>query len=161
MLDTIYPFVLSFHNLTRWLVLLGGLWSILQVGSGWLTRRAWNIRETNSVKWFSRILGIQFLLGLALYLLPGAFVGSIRQNLPWAQIMANRLYRFFLLEHPSTMFIAIVVANIALSVALRMQRERTRFALVSILLIVSMLLILSAIPWPAGSYARPWLRLPF
>lgn len=161
MLNAIYPFVLSFHNLTRWLVLLSGIWAIIQVGSGWLTRRAWGLRESNAVKWFSRILGIQFLLGLALYLLPGAFAESIRQNVAWAQIMANRLYRFFLLEHPSTMLIAIVIANIALSVALRVQRERTRFALVSILLMVSMLLILSAIPWPAGSYARPMLRLPF
>ncbi len=157
----VYPLLLALHNLNRWLVSGVGIWSALFVTYGWLSKRLWTSQHTFWVRLFAWIGAVQFVLGLFLYLLPGAFIQSLLQNMAWAQIMKDRLLRFFTLEHPTTMLIAIVVANIAAATARRVERERERFAWTAILLILALVLILGTIPWPGSSYARPWLRWPF
>lgn len=157
---TIYSILLSLHNLNRWLVLLVGLWATWQVGRGWLRRQGWQPQQMTLIQAFTRIIELQFLLGLALYLFPGAFIQAALQNIPWTQIMQERLLRFFALEHPLQMLIAVVLANIALATARRVPPER-RLRWTAILLLLTMLLIVSAIPWPGFYYGRPWLRLPW
>lgn len=156
----IYSILLSLHNLNRWLVLLVGLWATWQVTRGWLGQQPWQPRHTTLLRSFTHIIDLQFLLGLALYLLPGALVqGSLQ--IGWASIMKERLLRFFTLEHPLQMLIAIVLAHSALALAQRINAEARRWRWTAILLIVTMLLILLAIPWPGFYYGRPWLRLPW
>jgi hypothetical protein len=157
----LYVILLTLHNLNRWLVLIIGLWASWQITSSWLTRQPWRARHVTLARAFAWLLNLQFLLGLGLYLLPGALVQAVLQNLPWAQIMQDRLLRFFTLEHPLQMFVAIGFAHAALSTARRIQNERRRYRWTAILLIVAMLLILTAIPWPGLYYGRPWLRLPW
>ncbi|MCE7987025.1 MAG: hypothetical protein DYG89_38115 [Caldilinea sp. CFX5] len=157
----LYSIILSLHNLNRWLVLLVGLWTIWQVMRGWLGHRGWQSHYTTLLQIFTRTIDLQFLLGLALYLLPGAFIQAALQNIPWAQIMQERLLRFFTLEHPLQMIIAVVLANITLSMAKRIPQEQRRLRWTAILLLLTMLLIVLAIPWPGFYYGRPWLRLPW
>lgn len=59
--------------------------------------------------------------------------------------MKDRLLRFFTLEHPVQMFIAIGLAHMALTTARRVKNERRRFAWTSSLMILAMILILTAI----------------
>jgi len=157
----IYSILLSLHNLNRWLVLLVGLWATWQVTRGWLGQRSWQPHDTTLIQVFTRVVDLQFLLGLALYLLPGALIQAALQNIAWAQIMQERLLRFFTLEHPLQMIIAVVLVNVALATAKRVTHERRRFRWSAILLIITMLLIVLAIPWPGFYYGRPWLRLPW
>ena len=161
MVSFFYSLFLALHNVNRWLVLGFGLWATALVTYGWLRKRIWTERHTAWIQRFTRVIDLQMLLGLILYLLPGAFIQAILQYTAWAQIMKDRLLRFFTLEHPTTMFIAVILVNIALSIAKRNTHEKARFAAPAILLIVALLLILSAIPWPGSSYNRPLLRWPF
>jgi putative effector of murein hydrolase len=85
----------------------------------------------------------------------------VLQNVAWSQIRQERLLRFFVLEHPLQMFIAIGIAHIALTTARRIQHERRRYGWTAILLALAMLLILTAIPWPGFYYGRPLLRMPW
>lgn len=156
----LYSLLLSLHNLNRWLVLLVGLWAAGQVIGGWLRQQPWESRHTTVLQAFTRVLDLQFLLGLALYLLPGALIQGAFQNIGWAAIMKERLLRFFTLEHPLQMLMAVVLANITLAIA-RRANERRRYRWTAILLLVTMLLIVSAIPWPGFYYGRPWLRFPW
>jgi hypothetical protein len=158
--STLYTLTLALHNINRWLVLVCGLWTLWQLTVSWLRHRAWQARHTTLVRIFAWIVSLQFLLGLALYLFPGAFTQSVIANIPWAQIMKNRVLRFFALEHPLQMFIAIGFAHLALTTARRLKYERRRFAWTTTLMLMAMLLILTAIPWPGLYYARPWMRLP-
>lgn len=161
MISLLHLLVLTLHNLNRWLVLGVGLCAVAWVMYGWLGKRPWTPQHTAWIERFTRVANLQVLLGVTLYLLPGAFIQAILQSAAWALIMKDRLLRFFTLEHPSTMLIAVVLANIAFSVAKRTTNERVRFARISILLILAMLLILAGIPWPGSSYTRPLLRWPF
>jgi hypothetical protein len=160
-MPTLYSIVLALHNLNRWFVLICGIWTTWQVTRAWLGSRPWQPRTTTSLRSFVWLLTLQFVLGLALYLLPGGLIQSVIQNIPWAQVMQNRLLRFFTLEHPVQMLIAIGLAHAALSTARRAKNERRRLAWTALLLILAMLLILTAIPWPGFYYGRPWLRLPW
>ena len=157
----IYSLVLILHNLNRWLVLIIGFWATGQVLHGWISRQPWQPSNTTLVRSFANLLNLQFVLGLILYLLPGAFIQSLLQTVPWAQIMQQLLLRFFTLEHPIQMLIAIAFAHGALSTARRLQNERRRFGWTATLLILAMLLILTAIPWPGLPYGRPWFRWPW
>lgn len=157
----LYTFLLSLHNLNRWLVLLCGFWIVWQLTVGWIRHYPWQPRYTTLVRIFAWVVSLQFVLGLALFLLPNAFIQSVIANIPWTQIMKDRLLRFFTLEHPVQMFIAIGLAHMALTTARRVKNERRRFAWTSSLMIVAMILILTAIPWPGSFNARPWIRLPF
>lgn len=157
----LYTLTLSLHNLNRWLILLIGFAAILWLLRGWWGQQPWQPLHTRLARAFADLTGLQFVLGLVLYLLPGTYLRGLWQNLEWAQMMQDRLLRFFVLEHPLQMFIAIGVAHIALSTARRLKNERRRYAWTTSLLIVALLLILAAIPWPGFYYARPLFRLPF
>jgi len=157
----LYALLLSLHNLNRWLVLVVGLWATWQVTWGWLGRQSWQPRYLALIRGFTHAINLQFLLGVALYLLPGAFIQAALQNIGWAQIMKERLLRFFTLEHPLQMIIAVVLANGALTLAQRSQAASRPLRWTALLLIVTMLLILLAIPWPGFYYGRPWLRFPW
>lgn len=155
-----YATFLVLHNLTRWLVLLFGFWAIYCLADGWIRRRAWSRADRLAMRWFALIISLQFVFGAVLYLLPGSLVQGALSNAGMATIMKNRMLRFFTLEHPLQMFIAIGISHMANMITRRMSLDRRRFVTGTLLLSLAMLLILAAIPWPFLSHGRPWLRLP-
>ncbi|HMN30965.1 MAG TPA: hypothetical protein PKE45_22610 [Caldilineaceae bacterium] len=155
----LYLLVLTLHNLNRWLVLLCGLWATWQVLRAWIGNQPWSPRTATVLRGFIALLDLQLLLGLVLYLLPGGLIQAVLHTIPWPQLIKDRLLRFFALEHPLQMLIAIALAHAALVTARRAKNERRRLAWTALLLTLAMVLILSAIPWPVFYYGRPWLRL--
>ena len=67
--------------------------------------------------------------------------------------------RFFIVEHTVMMIVAVAVAQWG-SLKSRQAIDAGRSARTSLIFgVVSLLLILAAIPWPfMGEIARPWLR---
>lgn len=155
-----YATFLVLHNLTRWLVLGFGFWALYRLAHGWIRRRTWSRADRLAMRWFALIISLQFVLGAVVYLLPGSLVQGTLNNVGMATIMKNRILRFFTLEHPLQMFIAIGISHMANTITRRMSVDRRRFVVGTILLSLAMLLILAAIPWPFLSHGRPWLRLP-
>lgn len=154
----LYPTLLTLHNLNRWLVLALGLWGTWQVTQGWLRGLPWSAQYTAWVRLFAWLTSLQFGLGVALYLWPNVFIQVVLETTPWVQIMKSRVLRFFVLEHPVQMFLAIGLAHIALSTARRISLESRRYRFTALLLILAMVLILIAIPWPGLDQGRPWVR---
>jgi hypothetical protein len=155
-----YPTVLALHNLTRWLVLIFGLWSLYRLADGWIRRRAWSRADRLSMRYFALIISLQFVLGAVLYLLPGSLVQGALNSADMAVIMKDRILRFFTLEHPLQMLIAIGCSHTANGITRRLGSDRRRFVVGTLMLGLTMLLILAAIPWPLLSHGRPLLRLP-
>ncbi|MCX6046356.1 MAG: hypothetical protein NT075_14710 [Chloroflexi bacterium] len=155
-----YAIVLGLHNLNRWLVLGLGCWSFYQLFSGWRQQRAWRSTDQKSIQWFVGLFTLQGMLGATLYLLPGGLVATVRQDIDLAVIMKQRVLRFFVLEHPVQMGVALLCGYAALVLAQRIRLEERRLAIGALLLGIALLLIITAIPWPFLSQGRPWLRLP-
>jgi hypothetical protein len=155
-----YPTMLALHNLTRWLVLIVGVWAIYRLADGWIRRREWSSADRTSMRVFALIISLQFVFGAVLYLLPGSLVQGALSNAGMALIMKDRILRFFTLEHPLQMLIAIGLSHMANAITRRLASDHRRFVVGTLLLGLTMLLILAAIPWPFFSHGRPLLRLP-
>jgi hypothetical protein len=154
-----YGIVLALHNTTRWLVF--GVWALYRLAAGWIGRRTWTDTDRRSMRSFALILSLQFVFGAVLYLFPSWFANAVLTNVSMAVIMKDRILRFFTVEHPVQMIVAIGVSHMANFIMRRISADRQRFAVGTALLSLAMLLILTAIPWPFLAHGRPWFRLPW
>jgi hypothetical protein len=153
----IYPLVLFLHSLTRWVIVIGGLWLILAAISS-LGRTSSADVSPVRVPWrvYMGGLHLQFLLGLLLLFISPLALAA------WADMggaMKVRPLRYFAVEHTTMMVVAFVIAQMG-SIRARKAMDAARAARVSLAFGgISLVLILAAIPWPFfGEIARPWLR---
>ena len=152
-----FPFVLFLHGLTRWVIVLGGLWLLFAAATS-LGRTSSADVSPVRVPWrvYMGGLHLQLLLGLVLL-----FLSPIAQAAfaDMATAMQVRPRRFFAVEHTTMMVVAFVVAQWG-SVKARKALDASAAARTSLVFGgLSLLLILAAIPWPfMGEIARPWLR---
>lgn len=153
----LYPFVLFLHALTRWIALLGGVWLVVVAASSTGHRGATAEAPVRTPwKVYMGGLHLQLLLGVLLL-----FISPLAQA-AWgdmAAAMQARPMRFFIVEHTTMMIVALAVAQWG-SIKSRQAIDAGRSARTSLMFaVVSLLLILAAIPWPfMGEVARPWLR---
>ncbi|MCS7069340.1 MAG: hypothetical protein NZN28_12025 [Meiothermus sp.] len=145
-----YEFLLTLHNLARWLVLLAAVWLVYQIVSG-LRGRTYGSADRRAGLLYTGLMDLQLVLGILL-LVSSPLVQSALGNLGAA--MQNSQTRFFVAEHWVLMLAAVVLAHVGSSRvkkatdALLKQRQALIWYGLSL---ASMLL---AIPW-----WRPLLRL--
>lgn len=143
-----YPFVLGLHNIWRWIVLIAGVWAVFLVWRGWLGRRQWTAAEARATRAFTGVLDVQFLIGLLLF---AVFSPLTRQGFSdFSGAMRDAPVRYFLLEHPLIMLIAIAAAHIGAVLVRRSSSDAERFQKASLLFGLSLAAVAGFIPW-----ARP------
>jgi hypothetical protein len=146
--------VRDLHNLTRWAVLAGGAWALVAAYRGLLRRAAWGPRDDRAGRAFARALDVQVLLGLTLYV----FGPHARLAFTSFGTMLNQaVLRFFALEHPLQMVLALVAAQAGFALARKAPTDRARFRRAAVGYTLALLLILAAIPWPPLDHGRPLL----
>lgn len=139
-----YSAALTLHSWFRWVVLLLGVAALVRsLGAprGGASRDAMGLL-------FTIALDIQFLVGLSLYLFISPITHAAMQHM--GESMTVGPIRFWLVEHPATMVLALVFAHVGRA---RTRRQTVFFALAVVLLLVGM-------PWPGLPYGRPFFRLP-
>jgi hypothetical protein len=101
--------------------------------------------------WLLIFSHIMFVIGLY-QLIAGRY--GITKGLPeGVELMKNSFYRFYWLEHPLMMFIAIILITIA-----RGKAKVLNYKATSWLLFIALVLILAAIPWPFREIVgRAWV----
>ena len=134
--------LLHLHNALRWVLLLLLLLSIVQAFS-----------KKESVKSTSLFLMIaaHTMLLIGLYqILGGRYSwGNVPEGV---SVMKDGFYRFYLIEHPFLMISAIVLITWA-----RTKAKALAFKPVAYMLLISLLMILAAMPWPFREIVgRPW-----
>lgn len=152
-----YQILLSLHNLTRWLVLGAMLWALFVIGRDLLRKAPWTDEDKRAGIVFTGTLGLQFLLGLAVYFV-GPYFALAANDM--SAVTADRVLRFFALEHPVQMLLALIIAQVGYSVSKRARSDRKKFLWAAVCYGLAALLILGSIPWPGLEYGRPLLRLP-
>lgn len=136
--------LLHVHNILRWIVLVLLIWTLIQA-----------FTKKEAVKTFSLWLMIaaHTMLLIGLYQFIAGRYGWLTVQLPEGQsVMADKFYRFYLVEHPLMMILSVVLISMA-----RGKAKVLAFKPTSWLLLVALLLILAAIPWPfREEIGRPW-----
>jgi hypothetical protein len=146
-----YPIVLLLHSVLRWVVILLGVWAVVSVLPS--ERRYGRRASPLPGLLFSMLLDVQLLIGLLLYVALSPITTSAMQNMGAA--MKNGSWRFWAVEHPTLMILAVVFAHLG-----RPRRHSTEANRRAILWFgLALAAILLATPWPFMPQGRPWIRL--
>lgn len=155
---SLYMLVLIAHSWLRWAVLLAGLWACARALSGWNGQREWNATDRKSMLAYVSALDLQLLLGLVLYFVLSPITPSSMQQ--FGANMKVSALRFYSVEHVFGMVLALVVAHVTSVRIKRAPDSRSRFRRQMLGVVVSLLMVLAAIPWPGLEWGRPLFRLP-
>ncbi|MEW6421854.1 MAG: hypothetical protein AB1511_09025 [Deinococcota bacterium] len=144
-MGTLYVILLTLHNLTRWLVLLAGVWGLLRAFRGVGGVQTFTSTDQRAVTLFMSSLHLQVILGLLLFAVVGmqnipAFAGAPRPGFTW--------------EHLGLGLLAAVFATLGNALTKRAASNQAKFRTASFWTILSLLAVLLAIPW-----WRPLLRV--
>ena len=153
-----YAILIIVHSWLRWAVLIAGLLAVARVVTGRSSGRAWGPGDEGSGRLYTTLFDVQFLVGLLLYLFASPIVSAARQHM--AASMANDATRFWLVEHPAGMIVALALAHVGRSRVRKAQTDRSRFTRALVFYGLSLLVAILAIPWPGLSYGRPLIHLP-
>jgi hypothetical protein len=129
-------FWVDVHMVWRWVLLAAGLAVIIKALLGWLGKKPWGKLDDQLGMLYTMAVDIQFLLGLILW-----FVGPFKITNA-AALMSSPLGRFYIIEHPLLMLVALALAHIGRSRSRKaepdVQKHKTAFIfyLLSFLFIV-------------------------
>ena len=72
-------------------------------------------------------------------------------------MMKDKFYRFFWMEHPLTMILAIVMITLGYGVAKKAIPDETKYRKAFWFFVIALLLIFIGMPWPFRELVgRPW-----
>jgi len=151
-----YDLLLFAHSWLRWLVLLAVLMAVARAAGGVSSRRPWTPVDDRAGMWMTASLDLQMLIGIVLY----GFLSPVTKSafVDMAAAMRAAPIRFFAVEHPVGMIVAIVLAHIG---RVRVRKAATSEAKHKAALIffgLALLVVLLSIPWPVGPGARSLFR---
>lgn len=151
MLQNLYPHLVAFHNILRWVVLLAAVVAIFVAVSGWSgDRPAQTLLRCSLI--FVIAIDLEFLIGLLLYFGASPITRDALAN--FSEAMKSQQSRFFTVEHTLMMFLAVVCAHLGGILVRKAGSVRTKYRAAAVAYTISLLLLLGGIPW-----WRPLLRL--
>lgn len=136
--------LLHLHSFLRWVILLLLLICLFQA----FTRKQ-GIRSTSL--WL--LIAAHTTLILGLYQVIAGRYGIMKGLPEGVSLMKDKFFRFYWVEHPLMMIIAVVLITVA-----RRKAKALNYKAVGWLLLIALILILAAVPWPFRDIVgRPWM----
>lgn len=150
--------MLHLHSILRYLVLIFALWAIVKSMSGMGGNKTFTKADQRPGKLFSIAMDIQFLVGIILYFM-GSYGWNYVKELGMGEVMKNSVARFFVVEHPLCMFIALVLIHIGSGAAKKSNlSDQQKYKRSFWLYLIAFVLIFAAVPWPfRDELGRAWL----
>ena len=139
--------LLVLHSLMRWVILVLLITSIVKSFSGWQQGKAFTHGDRKL--WLFTLISAHITLLIGLYqVLLGRF-GILVTNLPeGTKLMKDKFYRFYWVEHPTGMILAIILITLGYGMAKKSVSDETKFKKASWFFFVALILILATVPWP-------------
>jgi cytochrome bd-type quinol oxidase subunit 2 len=138
--------MLHLHSVLRWVILVFLVLTLIQ---------AFSKNETAKKTSLWLMIAAHTMLLVGIYQLIAGRYGITKGMPEGVELMKNKFYRFYWIEHPLMMFISIVLITMA-----RGKLKRNTYTAAAWMLLVALLLILAAIPWPFREVVgegRKWL----
>ena len=158
-MSSMYSVALLLHSWLRWAVLLLVLVAALRAISGSLGRRVWTPADRRANMLATISLDVQTLVGSLLYLLLSPITTGSFSDMGAAMRVSG--VRFWVVEHPFVMFLALVVAHVGNVVARTGATDTARHRRGAILFVLVLLLVLMGTPWPGMANGRPLFSFGF
>lgn len=154
-MQRMYSATLTLHSWLRWAVILLGIFAIIRAIGATGSRR-WTRSDDRAAMLFTIAFDLQFLTGLLLYFVLSPITKAALQHMDAA--MRTAALRYWAVEHPSAMLVALVLAH-AGRVLVRRAPEAKKGRMALIFFVLALLLILGMTPWPNMPGERPLFRL--
>ena len=133
--------ILILHSLLRWAAIAFGLVAIGRAAAGLTkTPTTWIESDAKFSRLFAISLDVQMLLGILMYLFFSTITTSAFQNM--GEAMGNSVVRFWIVEHPTIMLVALVFAHIGVARARKMVNPNGKHRTTLIFQGISLALIL-------------------
>ena len=126
--------LLHLHSLLRWIILLFLLITLFQA----ITKKP-GIRNSS----LFLVICAHLMLVIGIYQLINGRFGILKGLPAGVVLMKNATYRFFWVEHPFVMILAIIFITLARGKAKVLNYKATGW-----LLLVALMLLLAGVPWP-------------
>jgi low temperature requirement protein LtrA len=136
------------HSGLRWIVLAGLIIAIINSFSGKSAGRDFTEKDRKLGLIAFIASHVQLVLGLVLYF--------ISNKVDLAHLFANKVTRFYGLEHAVGMLIAIILITMGYMKAKRGTDAQKRFSSMATMYLVALILILVSIPWPFRGLGGSW-----
>ncbi len=136
--------ILSLHSLVAYVVLIVLLLAVLNAFWGVFGNRSFGTKDLR-LSLFGLIFShIQLLLGIVVYFVSPYFSA-------WESgigaVMKDATLRLFLVEHPTTNILAIVLITIGWSLHKKGATDKKKFFRIAVFYALGIVLLLSRIPW--------------
>jgi hypothetical protein len=149
----IYSILLFLHSTLRWLILAFAILALVRSAGGGAYTKAH--RASSSL--FIASLHTNIIIGIVNY---AVFSPSIKLALAdVGAAMKLSALRFFLLEHPFMMLVAVVIATVGSARIKRGKDDAQKHRRTLVFYGIALALIIAAIPWPFYPAGRPLLPL--
>lgn len=147
-----YSTALILHSWLRWIVLLLGVWTVASAASAMRGHKA-----GRAGRFFTIALDVQMLVGILLYVALSPITRAALTDM--AAAMRNDVWRFWTVEHPALMILAVVFAHVGWKAAKREDPAAGRPSRLPLLwFTLAVAAILVALPWPFLGHGRPLVR---
>ncbi|MEM1348652.1 MAG: hypothetical protein AAGI01_08870 [Myxococcota bacterium] len=150
-----YEATLWAHSLLRYVLLIAGFAAIILSLKGWLTQQDFKAHHRRIHAAFLGSMHLELVLGLLLYVgLSPLAQAAFRAE----DTMKNPLWRFWAVEHITTMIFAAIVTHASFVLVQRAEEDAQKFKRAAIGFSLAMALVFTAIPWPFREVVgRGWL----
>ncbi|MEN9685851.1 MAG: hypothetical protein RLZZ28_1637 [Bacteroidota bacterium] len=148
--------LLHLHNFLRWVLLILLVLSIVKAYTGWKGKKAFTAGDKKT--WLFTMITAHTTLLLGLYQVLLGRYGLLNYTLPeGTSVMKDKFLRFFLVEHPVGMVLAIVLITLGNGMARKAVADEVKYKKAFYYFILALIIILASIPWPFREIiGRPW-----
>jgi hypothetical protein len=151
-----YLIALWLHSYVRWALLFA---MVVVVATSWLALRrqsAWTPQHERWLRVLVSLADLQFTIGVLLYLVWSPFAAAFMQSPGTA--MKEHTIRFFGLEHPTMMVVAVAFLHVGRTRSKELTDARDKHRTVLRWTLFALLVLFTSIPWPGLRHGRPLLR---
>lgn len=139
--------LLQVHSILRWVILLLLFLSIVQSFIGWMKHR--ELREGDTKLWLFTMISAHTTLLIGLILLFFGRFGILSSGLPeGVELMKDKFYRFFWVEHPTGMLVATILITLGRGMVKKQITDPQKYKRAFWYFLVALLIILATVPWP-------------
>lgn len=145
----LYTILQHAHSGFRWVVLLLLVAAVINALLKWRGGKSYSAGDKRLGLLAMTMTHLQLLVGIVLFFISEKVVFS-------GESMKIAMNRFFLVEHPTLMLLAVILITIGYSRAKKAGTDSARFQRTFWFFLIGLALILLGIPWPSMGYGTGW-----
>jgi hypothetical protein len=152
-----YNGLLHLHSFLRWVIIVLALIAIFRSYTGMTAGKVFSAADKKTGLFLMITAHTTLLVGLYLWIAGPWGLANIR-NLGFGDVMKDKVYRFYAIEHIFGMLVAIVLITIGRGAAKKNIPDAAKFKRSFWFFLVALVIILATVPWPfRAGIGRHWL----